>query len=322
MAPSSTSPLLSLPRELRDIILKHVVSDPVGLRYEYGTGRLVPASVRNSQRTTAVSLELDSTRASCNREEEEAAKEQAEKAAAKAEQNFWAVRRVNRQLRNETVYLPLASNAIVFDNLHLSTRGHISRPNFRKYFNRWDTEFSEEPASPRDDMVAKPIAARVRSFLMRTSPAQRARLRGVTVVEVRPLGHLAALYDVLDEFGVGGGFMGLTGVELRLVIVPSVIGTFDFERYFVTQMRRCLQSKWFNESRHHVRFELDEGFEGLEDWIKCEFPTQVNVQAQSILLAQVRVIKRLAKCLDGEEMQEGEWAGVEPLEIWRLEEED
>ncbi|KAK7526752.1 uncharacterized protein IWZ02DRAFT_488239 [Phyllosticta citriasiana] len=306
MAPPSASSLLSLPRELRDIIYTHVFSDPVGLRYEYGTGRLIPASIGCSTPSGSPSAKPLSPHESGGNHDNETPTEEG--------QNFWAIRCVNRQLRNETAFLPLSSNAVVFDNLHLSTRGRIPRPNYRKYFNRWDTEFSEEPASPRDDMVAKPIAARVRSFLSRTSPAQRARLRRMAVVELRPLGHVGALYDVLDEFGVGlggGGGGSSSGVELSLVIVPSVIGTFEFERHFVTQMRRCLVAKWFMQSRHRVRFELDEGFDGLEDWIRCEFPTQVSDVLQRFLVAQVRVLRLLAGCLDGKQVDEGKLAAIE-----------
>ncbi|KAK8160710.1 hypothetical protein IWX90DRAFT_438270 [Phyllosticta citrichinensis] len=305
MAPPSASPFLSLPRELRDIIYTKVFSDPVGLRYEYGTGRLIPASISCSTPSGPASPGSSSPQESSNHDKEGPA-------AAEQEQDFWAIRRVNRQLRNETAFLPLSSNAVIFDNLQLSTRGRIPRPNYRKYFNRWDTEFSEEPASPRDDMVAKPIAARVRSFLSRTSPAQRARLRRIAVIELRPLGHVGALYDVLDEFGVGlGSGGGSSGVELSLVMVPSVIGTFEFERHFVAQMRRCLAAKWFMQSRHRVRFELDEGFDGLEDWIRCEFPTQVSGVLQRFLVAQVRVLRLLAGCLDGKEVDEGELAAIE-----------
>lgn len=245
------SPFFWLPRELRDEVYAYVFTDPVGLRYEYGTARLVGSTGPH----------------------------------------FFALRLTCRQAWYETADLALKHNAVIFDNL---AGRRIARPNYRKYFNRWDTEFSEEdPRGAQGDAIAKPVDERVRSFLARVTPtsAKRALVRDVRVVELRPLQHLSALFDAFDAAGT-------PDVRLTLVLVPSVVGTYQFDDKFARALERLFIKRWFRASRHTVRVEL-EGFEGLEDWIRTEFPTASNAPVQLALLRQVRDLRRLTGALNG-----------------------
>ncbi|KAH7045875.1 hypothetical protein B0J12DRAFT_669003 [Macrophomina phaseolina] len=248
-AVAQPSPFFWLPRELRDEVYALVFTDPAGLRYEYGTARLLGSSWPD----------------------------------------FWALRRTCRQARAETVDFAFAHNTIIFDNL---ASRRIARPNYRKYFNRWDTEYSEEhPSDPARDAITKPLCDRVNSFLARVrSPAQRALLRDVTVVELRPLEHISALFDAFDAHG-------LPDVTLTIVLVPSVVGTYQFDDKFPRALERLFTKRWFRGSRHTVRVRL-EAFEGLEDWIRTEFPTASNAPVQQALLRQVSDLRRLSGALN------------------------
>lgn len=248
MDPPQPSPFFWLPRELRDEIYAHVFTDPVGLRYEYGTARLLGSTP-----------------------------------------HFWAFRLTCRQVRQETVDFAFKHNSIVFDNL---ASRRIARPNYRKYFNRWDTEYSEEdPNDPARDAITKPLVDRVNSFLSRVqSPAQKALLRGITVVELRPLEHISALFDSFDAHG-------LPDVTLTIVLVPSVVGTYQFDDKFPRSLKHLFIKHWFRSSRHTVRLQL-EAFDGLEDWIRTEFPTASNAPVQQALLRQVKDLRRLAGALN------------------------
>lgn len=246
--PPQPSPFFRLPRELRDWVYAYVFTDAAGLRYEYGTARLLGSRP-----------------------------------------HFWALRFTCRQSRRETVDFAFQHNHIVFDNLG---GRRIDRPNYRKYLNRWDTEYSEEdPSDPARDAIAKPVVDRVQSFLSRVPSApQRRLLANFTVVELRPLEHISALFDAFDAHG-------LPDVTLTVVLVPSVVGTYQFDDKFLRALERLFVKRWFCSSRHTVRLRL-EGFDGLEDWIRTEFPTASNHPVQQALLRQLRDLQRLAAALN------------------------
>ncbi|KAL1650270.1 hypothetical protein SLS58_001081 [Diplodia intermedia] len=256
MEPSTTatparqpSPFFRLPRELRDWVYAYAFTDAAGLRYEYGTARLLGSRP-----------------------------------------HFWALRFTCRQARQETVDFAFRHNPIVFDNLG---GRRIARPNYRKYFNRWDTEYSEEdPSDPARDAIAKPVVDRVQSFLSRVpSPNQRRLLSNFTVVELRPLEHLSALLDAFDAHG-------LPDVTLTVVLVPSVVGTYQFDDKFPRALERLFVKRWFRASRHTVHLRLDDAFDGLDEWICTEFPTASNAPVQQALLRQLRDLRRLAGALN------------------------
>ncbi|OJD39973.1 uncharacterized protein BKCO1_200093 [Diplodia corticola] len=255
--PPQPSPFFRLPRELRDWVYAYVFTDKAGLRYEYGTARLLGSSP-----------------------------------------HFWALRSTCRQARQETVDFAFRHNDIVFDNLG---GRRIARPNYRKYFNRWDTEYSEEdPSDPARDAIAKPVVDRVQSFLSRVPSApQRALLRGFTVVELRPLEHISALLDAFDAHA-------LPDVTLTVTLVPSVLGTYQFDDKFPRALERLFVKRWFRASRHTVRVRLDPGFDGLEDWIRTEFPTASNAPVQLALLRQLRDLQRLTAALNALKKVDGD----------------